>query len=103
MQSNDIFFLYGTFKLSLNSEMYLLLDINIRHIKCIMMRIRFDISDIAVHPSRYRNVPDDALHCPLCKNTKRDQMHFYFAVLPSVISGISSFHSNIMKIHACFV
>ena len=69
-ESSDRFSHYRTFKSSSNSEMYLLLDIN-RHIKCIMTRFRFGISDITVHHSRYRNVPEDALNCPLCQKCKR--------------------------------
>ena len=48
IQKSDNFSLDITFKLSSNSEMYPLLDIN-RHIKCSMTRFRFGISDIAVH------------------------------------------------------
>ena len=61
----------STFKSSSNSEIYLLLDINIH----IMTRFRFGISDIAVHNNRYRDVPNDALNCPLCKNAKEDETH----------------------------
>ena len=74
IQSSDILYLYRTFKSSSNTEIYLLLGIN-RYIKYNMTRFRFGISDIAVHHSRYRNVPDDALNCPLCKNAKEGEMH----------------------------
>ena len=74
IQNSDRFSLYRTFKSSSNSDMYLVLYIN-RHIGCSMTRFGFGISDIAVHHNRYKNVPHDALTCPLCKHSKEDDEH----------------------------
>jgi len=55
--------------------MYLLLNIN-AHLKNIMTKFRFGVSDIATHHYRYRfSLPDD-LRCPLCKNATENELHF---------------------------
>ena len=75
IQSSDKLSLYRTYKSSSNTEMYLLLDIINRHIKRTMTTFRVGISDITAHHSRYRNVPGDALNCPIGTCAKEDEMH----------------------------
>jgi hypothetical protein len=46
------------------------------HLKFLVTRFRFGISDINVHHLRYRQHSDHDLICPLCKNEKESEVHF---------------------------
>jgi hypothetical protein len=48
------------------------------HLKFIMTRFRFGISDLLVHYYRFRKHCDRDLICPLCKNSKENEVHFVF-------------------------
>ena len=53
------------------------LSINIdKHLRFILSRFRFGISEIRVHATRYRNISHTDLLCPLCKESIEDEFHF---------------------------
>lgn len=56
---------------------YLQMDLN-RQIRSLMTRLRFGISSIATHYSKYRNATDQQLICPLCKCWEENELHFVF-------------------------
>eukprot|EP00745_Piridium_sociabile_P001782 TRINITY_DN11085_c0_g1_i11.p1 TRINITY_DN11085_c0_g1~~TRINITY_DN11085_c0_g1_i11.p1 ORF type:complete len:245 (-),score=12.12 TRINITY_DN11085_c0_g1_i11:410-1144(-) len=74
MLQSDRFSWYRTFKSSTNIENYLLLDID-RHLKRNLTIFRLGVTDIAVHRNRYKELPDNHLMCPLCKDAKEDETH----------------------------
>ena len=49
-----------------------------KHLKFIMTRFRFGVSDIASHHLRYRQYSDRDLLCPLCNNAEENEVHFVF-------------------------
>jgi hypothetical protein len=55
--------------------MYLQIDID-RHIKFVVTKFRFGISDLRVHMLRYRNCLSSSLVCPLCHACNDDEIHF---------------------------
>ena len=54
---------------------YISLDLK-RHLKCIMTKFRFGVSDINTHHFRYRNVNQNSLLCPFCKDVEETEVHF---------------------------
>jgi CRISPR/Cas system-associated protein endoribonuclease Cas2 len=60
---------------ALSLPVYLQLDIDL-HIKWIMTKLRFGISELNVHRFRYTSNSDDRLLCPLCKTEKENEIHF---------------------------
>ena len=54
---------------------YISLEMN-RHLKQIMTRFRFGISDIFTHHYRYRRHTESDLMCPLCKDDEENELHF---------------------------
>ena len=49
-----------------------------RHLKFIMTKFRFGISDISVHRLRYKDVSSLELICPLCNGAPETDVHFVF-------------------------
>ena len=47
-----------------------------RHLKRIMTKFRFDVSELSVHYYRYRSHAEKDLKCPLCGEAKEDEVHF---------------------------
>ena len=47
-----------------------------RHLKRIMTKFRFGVSDIYVHSNRYKHVTRLANICPLCSEMQEDEVHF---------------------------
>ena len=47
-----------------------------RHLKRIMTKFRFCVSELSVHYYRYRNHVEKDLKCPLCEQAKEDEVHF---------------------------
>ena len=47
-----------------------------RHVKWIMTKFRFGISDLFIHKFRYRNNNTNIPKCPLCKNAEDNEIHF---------------------------
>jgi hypothetical protein len=60
---------------ALNLPVYLQLDIDL-HIKWMMTKLRFGISELNVHRLRYANNREDDTLCPLCKTGKENEIHF---------------------------
>ena len=75
VQSSERFHFYRSFKVNNYIEPYLLLDIS-KFIKGALTRLRFGISDIATHSSRYSRTVDSDLLCPLCKTALENEVHF---------------------------
>ena len=59
------------------TKLYLRLDLN-RHIKNVVVKFRFGISELFVHQYRYRNVNNITigLVCPLCRDATENEVHF---------------------------
>ena len=47
-----------------------------RHLKRIMTKFRFGVSERSVHYYRYRSHVEKDLKCPLCGEAKEDEVHF---------------------------
>ena len=47
-----------------------------RHLKRIMTKFRYGVSELSVYYYRYRNYIEKDLKCPLCRETKKDELHF---------------------------
>jgi hypothetical protein len=78
VDNSERFCMYRSFCTSLHSvPLYLQLDIN-SHLKFIMTKFRFGISDLAVHYYRYRQHTRRHLICPVCKNGEENEIHFVF-------------------------
>ena len=56
-------------------EPYIGLDLNI-YIKYALTRLRFGVSDITVHRSRYRVHNDEEIKCPLCQSPVDNEVRF---------------------------
>ena len=56
-----------------NIPKYLQIDVD-RHIKFVVTKFRFGISDLYTHLSRYRNGQTRNVICPLCKH--ENEVHF---------------------------
>jgi hypothetical protein len=54
---------------------YLMIDVD-RHIKFIVTKFRFGISDLGIHFYRYRNCNAANLICPLCHLDEENELHF---------------------------
>ena len=47
-----------------------------RHLKRIMSKFIFGVSELSVHYYRYRSHSEKDLKCPLCGEAKEDEVHF---------------------------
>ena len=55
---------------------YLQIDLD-RHVKWLMTKFRFGISDLLIHHYRYRNKDNAVVYlCPLCKLAEDNELHF---------------------------
>ena len=107
VNTSERFCMYRTFCGSLHSiPLYLKLDID-RHLKFIMTKFRFGVSDIAVHHFRYKQHTPRDLTCPVCKNCEENELHFMFCcpfyedlrkmfIAPKFYRNPSSFHLSIL-------
>ena len=75
VQTSDRFYMYRAFCNTHEVKPYLMFNID-RHLKYIMTRFRLGVSDLNVHYYRYREFTDRVLICPLCKESKEDEIHF---------------------------
>ena len=68
---------YGFNGFTHERKLYLRLDLN-RHIKNVVVKFRFGISELFVHQYRYRNVNNItiSLVCPLCRDATENEVHF---------------------------
>ena len=75
VQTSNRFIPYRSFACNINSnKTYLTLGID-RHVKFIMTRFRFGVSDLAVHRNRYKHFLEDN-SCPLCNSDEDNEIHF---------------------------
>eukprot|EP00745_Piridium_sociabile_P027160 TRINITY_DN43758_c0_g1_i1.p1 TRINITY_DN43758_c0_g1~~TRINITY_DN43758_c0_g1_i1.p1 ORF type:complete len:378 (+),score=6.98 TRINITY_DN43758_c0_g1_i1:45-1136(+) len=75
VRNSDRFDIYRTFCTVPNVKTYLLINLD-KHLKTIMARFRLGISEIMQHYYRYRNHTEADLTCPMCGNSKEDEVHF---------------------------
>ena len=73
IQISDRFELYRMLNSLHCLPAYMSMDIK-AHLKFIMTRFRFGISDIFVHKNRYSQ--SSTLICPVCKESTEDELHF---------------------------
>ena len=52
-----------------------------RHLKRIMTKFRFGVSELSVHYYRYRSHVEKDLKCPFCGKAKEDEIHFVYVAL----------------------
>lgn len=84
MRESDRFDSYCGFNgFSHETKLYLKIPLN-RHIKNIVVKFRFGISDLFVHSCRYKNVVNINLVCPLCRQATENEVHFLLCC-PSLI------------------
>jgi hypothetical protein len=77
INDSDRFSLYSTFSGIRGSvPVYLELDFLDRHLKFILTKFRFGISELNTHFYRYRNCTDVNLKCPLCMYFEENEIHF---------------------------
>jgi hypothetical protein len=78
VNNSERFSVYRTFCDFLHSiPLYLKLDMD-RHLKFIMTKFRFGVSDLTVHYFRYRQHTPRNLLCPMCKDHEENEIHFIF-------------------------
>ena len=75
VNTSDRFSLNRQFKILTGVELYLMLHLN-RHVRYILTRFRFGVSDIKVHRSRFKIYNVDDLKCPLCLSAEDYEVHF---------------------------
>ena len=74
VQTSDRFSMYRSFNnISHCTKTYMSMD---RHLKRIVTKFRFDVSELSVHYYRYRSHVEKDLKCPLCEEAKEDEVHF---------------------------
>ena len=76
-ESSNRFELFRQINLNHSIPVYLSMNID-KHLKFIMTRFRFGVSDILIHSYRYRRHVENDLICPLCKCTTENETHFVF-------------------------
>ena len=75
VNTSDRFSLNRQFKTLTGVELYLMLNLN-RHVRYILTRFRFGVSDIKVHRSRFKVYNVDDLKCSLCLSAVDYEVHF---------------------------
>ena len=74
VQTSDRFSMHISFNSILHAaKTYMSMD---RHLKRIMTKFRFGVSELSVHYYRYRSHVEKDLKCPLCGEAKEDEVHF---------------------------
>ena len=72
----DRFSMYRSFNSILHcTKTYITMNMD-RHLKHIMTKFRFGVSELSVHYYRYRSHVEKDLKCPLCGEAKEDEVHF---------------------------
>ena len=76
VENSERFEMYNMFSacITMDLPIYLQIDLD-RHIKFIMKKFRFGISDLYKHLFRYRN-SDRIYSCPLCRGAEDNEIHF---------------------------
>ena len=74
IQSSDRFDMYKGYTSSHSVKRYLTLNMD-RHLRFILTRFRFGISEINVHTHRYKNLQNANLICPMCEEATEDELH----------------------------
>jgi hypothetical protein len=107
VNDSERFCVYRTFcDFSHSLPLYLNLEMD-SHLKFIMTKFRFGVSDIAVHHFRYRQHTPRNLICPVCKNGEENEIHFVFCcplyeelrktfIAPKFYRNPSSFHLSLL-------
>ena len=75
IQNSDTFSMYRTFCTVPGIKNYLNISLD-GHLRSVIVRFRFGISNITKHYYRFRIHSDADLICPLCKNSSEDEVHF---------------------------
>ena len=76
VQTSDRFSMYRSFNsISHCTKTYITMNMD-RHLKRIMTKFRFGVSELSVHYYRYRSHVEKDLKCPLCGEAKEDEVHF---------------------------
>ena len=75
VENSERFSMYRSFGLSHNMHQYIRQDMD-RHLKCVMTKFRFGISNLTVHFYRYRSHTVRDLICPMCKESIENEVHF---------------------------
>ena len=74
VQISDRFSMYRSFNsISHCTKTYMSMD---RHLKRILTKFRFGVSELPVHYYRYRSHVEKDLKCPLCGEAKEDEVYF---------------------------
>jgi hypothetical protein len=66
---------YGFNGFAHETKLYLQLDLS-RHMKNILVKFRFGVSELFVHHYRYRNALNVSMLCPLCRDANENEVHF---------------------------
>ena len=75
VQTRDRFSMHSKFNsISHCTKTYITMNMN-RHLKCIMTKLRLDVSELSVHYYRYRNHTGEGLICPFFQDMKEDGVH----------------------------
>ena len=75
VHNSDRFSQYRLFAGNVESKKtYLALNID-NHLKFLMTRFRFGISNLAVHRYRYRYYSEEEIKCPLCRSYEDNEIH----------------------------
>ena len=75
LDTSERFQIYRTYSSSHFMKKYLSLNID-KHLRFVLTRFRFGISNIHVHAFRYQNVSNADMLCPLCAGSTEDEIHF---------------------------
>ena len=76
VQTSDRFSMYRSFNSILHcTKTYITMNMD-RHLKRIMTKFRFGVSELSVYYYRYRSHVEKDLKCPLCGEGKEDEVHF---------------------------
>ena len=76
VQTNDRFSVYRSFNsISYCTKICITMNMD-RHLKRIMTKFRFGVSELSVHYYRYRSHVERDLKCPLCGEAKEDEVNF---------------------------
>ena len=76
VQTSDRFSMYRSFNsISYCTKTYITMNMD-RHLKRIMTKFRFGVSELSVNYYRYRSHVEKDLKCPLCREAKEDEVHF---------------------------
>eukprot|EP00745_Piridium_sociabile_P022013 TRINITY_DN34072_c0_g1_i3.p1 TRINITY_DN34072_c0_g1~~TRINITY_DN34072_c0_g1_i3.p1 ORF type:complete len:362 (+),score=-8.76 TRINITY_DN34072_c0_g1_i3:191-1276(+) len=75
IDKSERFSLFKLIKTNHLLEPYLSMNMN-RFIRCSLTKVKFGISDIAIHRQRYKADVSRNVMCPLCRADEEDEVHF---------------------------